>query len=374
MVSSNILKTPMTTPIMTESLCQQITNGSCSSKKPVAFISGGYDATHEDASLAGTTDSSGRAVYIVDVMNGNQIWKYSYSNDSNMKYSIPSDITPVDLYGDGLIERLYVGDVGGQIWRFDLCSSTTGKCIPNVSSTANWSGKRVFTASGQLAPPSPKIFYPPDVTFEANTGQGTYDMLFFGTGDREKPNDTTVENTLFAVKDYDTFAGTKNDTNLVDVTSDVLQSNASQQTKAQVLNQLKTMSGWLIRLNKSTGESPNPGEKCDGPAVVLGGTVYYTTFTPTPVNTQSVCTIGTGQGNLYALQYQTGNAMFDLNDDGTISVSDRSIGIGAGIPSGIIVTVINGVVTGYGGVAGGVFSPTLSSTNSIIPLDWRIVF
>jgi Tfp pilus tip-associated adhesin PilY1 len=374
MVSSNILKTPMTVPIMTGSLCQHITNGSCDSKKPVAFIGGGYDATHEDTTPAGT-DTSGRAIYIVDVANGNQIWKYSHSNDANMAYCIPSDITAIDLYGDGLIEKLYVGDVEGQIWRFDLCSSTTGKCIPNVNSTANWSGKRVFTGGG-------KIFYPPDVTFEANTGAGTYNMLFFGTGDREKPNNTAANtptgfDTLYAVKDYDTFAGTITEItgHLVDVTSDVLQSStATQQQKQTVLNALKSGSGWLIRLNESTGESPNPGEKCDGAAVVLGGAVYYTTFTPTPVNTQSVCTIGTGQGNLYILQYQTGNAMFDLNDDGTITVSDRSMGIGAGIPSGIIVTVINGTVTGYGGVAGGVFSPTLSTSNSIIPLDWRIVF
>ena len=37
-----------------------------------------------------------------------------------MKYCIPGDITPIDVNGDGLIERLYAGDVGGEIWRFDI--------------------------------------------------------------------------------------------------------------------------------------------------------------------------------------------------------------------------------------------------------------
>ena len=60
--------------------------------KWVAFISGGYDATHEDTTPA-ATDTSGRAIYVVDFTNGNRIWKYSWNDDSNMKYCIPSDIT-----------------------------------------------------------------------------------------------------------------------------------------------------------------------------------------------------------------------------------------------------------------------------------------
>jgi type IV pilus assembly protein PilY1 len=298
-----------------------------------------------------------------------------------MKYCIPSDITALSSNADGFIERLYVGDVGGQMWRFDLCSSTTGTCVPDMSNTANWTGKRIFIAGSTGTPGSQKIFYPPDVTFETNKGQGTYDMLFFGTGDREKPNDTSVINSLYALKDYD------NDTNpptplpltvnnLVNVTSDVLQSSsATQAQKAAVLASLLSESGWYITLNESAGESQNPGEKCDAPAVVMSGTVYFTTFTPTPVNTQSVCTIGTGESATYPLNYQTGNAVFDLNQDGQITVADRSMqNVGAGIPSGIVITVVNGTVTAYGGVAGGVFTPQLTNTNSIVPLDWRIVF
>ena len=328
--------------------------------KWVAFIGGGYD-TNQDSSSP-SSDTHGRAIYIVDITNGNQIWKYSYSNDSNMKYCIPSDITPVDVNGDGLIERLYVGDVGGEIWRFD---------IGDMSNIASWTGELIFKGSG-------KIFYPPDVTFESNRGSGTYDMLFFGTGDREKPNNSTVVNTLYSIKDYDTLASpltTLTEGNLIDVTQDVLQSSSATQTQKQnILTSLQSASGWYIRLNQSAGENPDPGEKCSGPAVVLGGAVYYTTFTPTPVNTQTVCTLGTGSGNVYILQYQTGMAMFDLNNDTMIGVNDRSIGVGSGFPSGIIIAVINGTVTGYGGVAGGVFSPQLTITNSIWPIDWRIVF
>jgi type IV pilus assembly protein PilY1 len=338
--------------------------------KAVAFISGGYDTNQDNSSPS--SDTKGRAVYVVDVMTGSQIWKYSNSNNPSMKYCIPSDIAPIDVNGDGLIERLYVGDVGGQIWRFDLGDmSGTG--------TSSWTGRVISTASG-------KIFYPPDVTFESDRGSGTYDMLFFGTGDREKPNDTSFVNTLYAIKDYDNDTNPPTplplaESNLVNVTVDTLQDpNASSSAQTTVLNSLKTMSGWYIRLNQSPGESQNPGEKCTAPAGVFGGAVYFTTFTPTPANSQSVCTLGTGTGNVYILQYQTGNAMFaglggDLGESGsTPTVNDRSMGVGGGIPSGIIITIQGSTAIAYGGVAGGVFSPQLPITKTIIPIDWRIVF
>ena len=334
--------------------------------KVVAFIGGGYDAEYEDTTPAGT-DTSGKAVYIVDIANGNKIWGYS-----SMTYSVPSDITPIDSLlptgtnGDNLIDRLYVGNVGGEIWRFDLCTSTTGPCVPDMSNTGNWTGKRIFTGSG-------KIFYPPDVTFEnqrdstcnSTVFSGTYNMLFFGTGDREKPGNTSSGNRLYAVKDYDILPNpftTLTESCLTDVTA-----------YGTPLSTLQSSMGWYIRLNKSAGTNPNPGEKCSGQAVALGGAVYYTTFTPTPDTTY--CEVATGSGNIYILQYQTGNAFFDLDSDLVNEAGDRSIEVVAGVPSGIIVAIINGdTVKTYGGVPAGVISPKSSVTNAIIPIDWRILF
>ena len=344
----------------------QVKNGTDANGKPigkwVAFIGGGYD-TNQDSNSPSPSDASGNAVYVVDIMTGNQIWKYSNSNNSAMKHCIPSDIALVDVDGNGLIERLYVGDVGGQIWRFD---------IGDMSNTAGWTGKVIFTASG-------KIFYPPDVTLESDAGN--YEMIFFGTGDREKPNDTSFVNTLYAIKDKNPATPLTESNDLVDVTQDLLQSNASQTDKVNLLNNLKTKNGWYIRLNQSPGESQNLGEKCDAAALVIGGALYFTTFTPSPAS--GVCTLGTGQGNVYILQYQTGNALFNLsisNDLGEsqstpiLTVNDRSMSIGASMPSGIIITVIGSTIKGFGGVAGGVFSPQLPNIRTIVPINWKTVF
>jgi hypothetical protein len=131
--------------------------------------------------------------------------------------------------------------------------------------------------------------------------------------------------------------------------------------------------GWYLRLNRTNGTNPNPGEKCTGQAIALGGAVYYTTFTPT--SETSACIIGTGSGNIYILQYQTGCAFFDLDGDLVNEPSDRSINVVAGLPSGIIVAVINGSsVNLYGGVPDGVIPPKSSVDKAIVPIDWRIDF
>jgi hypothetical protein len=66
--------------------------------KVVAFIGGGYDATHEDTTPAGV-DTIGKAIYLVDITNGSRIWSYT-----NMTYCVPGDITPIDSLVGSLSE------------------------------------------------------------------------------------------------------------------------------------------------------------------------------------------------------------------------------------------------------------------------------
>ncbi|MFB2351136.1 hypothetical protein, partial [Priestia megaterium] len=39
---------------------------------------------------------------------------------ADMKYSIPATPAVIDINGDGLADQLYVGDMGGQVWRVDF--------------------------------------------------------------------------------------------------------------------------------------------------------------------------------------------------------------------------------------------------------------
>lgn len=321
-------------------------------EKWVTFIGGGYDV-NQDSSTPANEDSKGTAVYVVDISNGNLIWSYSKTQNAAMKYCIPSDIARVDTDGNGYIDRLYVGDIGGQIWGFDIGDPDCEK----------WTGRIIFNSNpGVDGTTGRKIFYPPDVTLE----KGNYEMLFFGTGDREHPKATNTVNRLYAIKDRG--LSTLNETNLYDATDDLLQTG-----DATEINKLNSKEGWFIKL------IDNLGEKCLSNTVIFHGVAYFTTFTPEFGQGGDICFLGEGKGRLYALEYKTGNAVFNLdltNDTGgtVISRSDRSEIIGPSIPSGVIITVIGEEAVAYAGSGGGVGSPELPIKKTLVPINWRIVF
>lgn len=118
----------------------------------VMFIGGGYDMGYE-AKDYNQGNSVGAGVYmfstddikgkdekgeeITKVKAGELLWwassKADSKNDGNkehslnvlhMDYSVVSRINTADRDGDGLVDHLYFGDLGGQVWRIDLNANT----------------------------------------------------------------------------------------------------------------------------------------------------------------------------------------------------------------------------------------------------------
>jgi type IV pilus assembly protein PilY1 len=353
--------------------------------KTVFFVGGGYDANNEDVSPA-TTDALGRAVYAVDITNGSKVWGYTVSNNASMTSAIPSNVTLLDDNRDTYADRLYVGDVGGRMWRFDLSDPLT----------SNWSGRILFSSNpGADASTHRKILYSPDVTREAG-----YYYLYFGTGDREHPLDTTTTvDRIYAVKDVDGSTASLTESSLVDVTTDVLQSTGVTQTTIDsTLASLAANSGWYIKLNFPG----HTGEKVVSSAVIYNKVVNISTFQPTSTNvTVDPCLADVGVGRVYAVNYKTGEAVFNY-DAGNDTVSttnirakatgtdyvlmrdattgqlsdDRVQTVGAGIPSEpVIVIPENGTgtcdVMALIGIGGGVAGVGVSCGGGTYPLFWR---
>jgi type IV pilus assembly protein PilY1 len=343
------------TPVIGKVACQSGDTNCTNGTRWVAFIGGGYD-TNQDNDPVTAADTMGRAVYVVDLKDGSLVKRFSQSDSAystTMTYSIPSDVARVDTDGDGKINRLYVGDTGGRMWRFDIED-------PN---SANWSGRIIFQSNpGDDTSTGRKIFYPPDVTLERG-----YEMLFFGTGDREHP-DSSVFNRIYAVKDKNVTGTILSETNtpypLYDVTSDELQTTTNETRRNEILTTLDQAYGWFIKLGT--------GEKSLAAPVVFYGTAYFTTFSPEEGT--DPCQGQFGTARMYALGYQTGMAVFDFDANGTLAASDRSKVIGTAIPSGVIITFIEGTAVAYTGVGGGVDRPELPKTRSVVPIYWRIVF
>jgi type IV pilus assembly protein PilY1 len=340
---------------MGQSWCTPVFGKIAYGTKDVVFLSAGFDTNQDDDPVV-ASDTMGRGIYVVDLMTGDLIWKYTHAEDANMEWSIPSDMAVVDTTGSGYIDRLYVGDMGGQMWRFDI----------EDSDTANWTGSILFNASSSITPGDPlrKIFYPPDVTQEEY-----YEFVFFGTGDRAHPKETDVTNRIYAVKDRNTGT-TLLESDLIDVTQNLLQDPGYAGDKGALRNQILSGDGWYITL------SDNLGEKVLASSLVFGGASYLTTFTPSQEGIDDPCDVAEGTARLYALAYRTGEAAvnFDTTNDGMgadLQKSDRSLDIGTSIPSGMVIAIIEGKPHAYVGVRGGILKPTIANTSPLERIWWK---
>src|SRR3990172_7264450 len=116
----------------------------------VVFVAGGWDTTSSTG--AGNASSRGNAFYVLDIKTGAVLFKYAYASSGDKQYmtwSMPSTPIAVDTNGDGFMDRVYVGDLGGQIWRFDLSDTDSRQ----------WSGKRFFVANSTNTATSGQPFY-----------------------------------------------------------------------------------------------------------------------------------------------------------------------------------------------------------------------
>jgi type IV pilus assembly protein PilY1 len=202
------------------------------------------------------------------------------------------------------------------------------------------------------------------VTLEEN-----YEMVLFGTGDRAHPNDETVINRIYAVKDRGTGV-TLDEDDLIDVTDDLLQDpGTSEAQKNKIRSYLANGNGWYIRL------VDNLGEKVLAPSIVFFGTAYFTTFTPTPGSTTDPCVLDDGTARLYALNYRTGEAVMNYDTSSSaVGRIDRSLVIGSSIPSALVLAIIEGHPLGYIGFRGGILNPEIAGNTAITSIYWRWLF
>jgi len=260
--------------------------------KDVFFIGGGYSSDN----------LKGNAVFVVDVSTGDLVKKFT----AGMAYCFPSSVRVIDADSNGFVDKVYVGDVGGQMWRFGKFTEADGVTpltFPNSDENIdNWTGQIIFNATNTR-----KFFYPPSVALEKE-----YDLLFMGTGDREDACNQATSDRIYCVKDTHA-AATFAESDLVDVTVE---------DPAALPDIPGADNGWYIQLAA--------GEKVLAEGTLFYKAYYVSTFTPN----DDVCVPG-GAGEIYALSYLTAEAVIDFGGDALI----RSDVIGGGIPSKPVMVV-----------------------------------
>lgn len=202
-------------------------------KRLVMFVGGGYDPIYEDPA-ANPTTSFGNGVYMFDAMTGELLWWASseaktgatqQTINTDLNYSVVSQINILDRDSDGLTDHLYFGDLGGQGFRVDI----------NNAKDTDVFAPRVVTLfkeapEGQL---KPRFYDMPSVSIHLSGGK-YFAAVAFSSGNRSSPlagladsNTVSAKDGLFVAFDNDVAKSTLFD---ADVTLD------SENLNLEVLN------------------------------------------------------------------------------------------------------------------------------------------
>jgi type IV pilus assembly protein PilY1 len=321
--------------------------GDSETAQPVVVFGGGYD-TDKDAHTLGTNDTEGNAIYVVDAVTGDLIWKaVGPSADPNaiaptasstvfvhndFVDSVPSTLTVADTDGDTLLDRILVGDTGGNVWRADLTGSDTSDW--KLTRVANLGRHSVASATKA---DDRRFFHRPDIV-PSRDSNGNFDGVLIGSGDRTDPLDKggVVSNYFYMIKDTHTAVGAGADSDathaaLTDVTDDCVQESSDC-----TLNLDK---GWKLQLE-------NSGEKVLSTPVTIAGEVFFTSYLPPgSITTESTsCEPAEGNGRLYAIALKDARSVLNydaaVGDDesaGGTTKSDRSTDLRSpGIPTEVV--------------------------------------
>lgn len=169
----------------------------------VMFVGGGYDTGYETDNYD-QINKKGAGVYMFNAedsvdKNGNTIkagtllwWSSANAstsstttlpigtNSADLKYSVVSEIRTVDRNGDDLIDHLYLGDLGGQLFRVDLDNTAT-----DLTAFAKTPVRLLNLHESNGA--SPRFYDMPSFSVYSEQGGDVFAVISIGSGNRSKP-------------------------------------------------------------------------------------------------------------------------------------------------------------------------------------------
>lgn len=297
--------------------------------KHVGVFAGGYDAAKEDAAapLRTTTSTAsdvGRALYIVDALTGARLWWAGPSGSladlelPNMKFSIPSRVKAVDVRSDGYTDRMYVSDMGGQIWRFDIePGREAGDSLAELMSA-----QRVAVLGDGTATGHRRFYYPPDVAIVAEPGEAAYLALAITSGYRAHPLNTATHDRIYMIRDEFLYnvppansygsAGTGiTEADLFDTTDNIIGQGSDAEVEAAVA-ELGSKDGWFIEL-KEPSDGSYIGEKGLSESLIINGLIVTTTYVPQDTSTTVACKPVDGTGYVYFMSISDAQPKYNFD-------------------------------------------------------------
>ena len=334
---------------------------------PVVIVGGGYHGhalTAGDHHVAGADSKDklsyygddageGNAVFIVHARTGELIWKVTggtgtdsatHSFNADMQHGFAAAVSPMDADGDNMLDRLYIPDTGGRVWRIDL-----PQFVPGVSSddhrAETWKASLFANLRPADVAATPeddlRFFHAATIVRRARDGLGTFDAIAVGSGDREHPQSEVDEvpdyknNWFFLFKDRLTTSGDAAvasraallPTDLRNVTDDCFSGSAG----AATCTAAQLEDGWRLALEED-------GEKNLSTPFIGGNGIIFTTYLPEGTTPEDDPCSPLGSSRLYQVGLDSGEPLRFLHDvvGDTFSKTDRWINLYSGIDGGVV--------------------------------------
>ena len=280
------------------------------------------------------SDNQHAVLFIVDIADGSIISKIDTGAGGNAAPNGLSTPLVVDYNRDGIADRIYAGDLLGNMWSFDI---TDGSAANWISSHLDGSGdpKPLFIARDESDNRQPIT-----AKAEAKLHPAGGVMLYFGTGKYFEVGDgtTATHNTFYAIRDTDSVVADRDDLleqkitheftgSFTDPDNNIVTWDLRVSTKHSV--DWSTQDGWYMDLalqddSDGDGVTAPPvwaGERVISVPLLLDDRVVFSTMIPDP----NPCAFG-GTGWLMELSAADGARLdetpFDLNNSGTFDADD----------------------------------------------------
>jgi type IV pilus assembly protein PilY1 len=323
--------------------------------KWAAVFGNGYNNTQGAAPVSTTGKAS---LFIVDIQTGSLLQQIVVNAGTA---AIPNGLaTPavVDIDGDSIVDYAYAGDLMGNMWKFDLTSSTAS------SWAVSYAGVPFYIAKDGLGNTQP-ITSKPEVG-RGPKGQGM--IVLFGTGkfleqaDKSPTQKQTFygivdQNTGMAAADAFTMASSRTVLTSQSILAEQMFTFATSSTTSVTVplrvttdNALGNNRGWYMDLLSP----PNPpgtykGEMQVSNSVLRNGRIVFTTLIPDA----NPCSAG-GTSWLMEMDALSGSRLlespFDPNHDSVFSEADF---VTITLPGGIVIRVPASGIQSEVGIAQG---------------------
>lgn len=172
----------------------QPTLPACLAGEPVDIVVRIGDGAARSAWLRG---GLAPALQVIDAQTAQPLWTAAAWPPASqlfgaMQAQFAGSLRPVDLDGDGVHDRLYAGDLGGRVWRFDLHHGEPAQRWATGAMLAD------FSAGGPLG-----FIAAPDVSLHAGpSAEATWLEIALGTA---RLGVSPVENRFYVLRDHSAF-------------------------------------------------------------------------------------------------------------------------------------------------------------------------